>query len=93
MFDEGRPYTPFQNLPDRLARVRINTLIHGEPIAEMDFNANHLRLQLAVLHKQDAGNTPYEDIGAASGINDRSLVKAFITKAMGADNRCTATNS
>ena len=53
----------------------------------MAFNASHLRLQLAVLHKQDAGNTPYEDIGAASGINDRSLVKAFITKAMGANNR------
>ena len=92
-FNEGRLYTPFQNLPDRVARVRINTLIDGEPIAEIDFNANHLRLQLAVLHKQDAGDTPYEDIGAASGINDRSLVKAFITRAMGADNRDTAINS
>jgi hypothetical protein len=68
-------YTPFQNLPDRLARVRINTLIDGEPIAEIDFNANHLRLQLAVLHKQDAGDTPYEDIGSASGINDRESSK------------------
>jgi hypothetical protein len=42
-----------------VARVRINTLIDGEPIAEIDFNANHLRLQLAVLHKRDAGNKPY----------------------------------
>ncbi|MEE2824332.1 MAG: hypothetical protein VYD91_05685 [Pseudomonadota bacterium] len=89
----GRLYTPFQNLPDRLARVRINTLIDGEPIAEIDFNANHLRLQLAVLHKQDAGDTPYEDIGAASGINDRDIIKAFITRAMGADNRDAAQNS
>jgi hypothetical protein len=92
-FNEGRLYTPFQNLPDRIARVRINTLIDGEPIAEIDFNANHLRLQLAVLHEQDAGDTPYEDIGAASGINDRRLVKAFITRAMGADSRDTAINS
>ena len=92
-FNEGRLYTPFQNLPDRLARVRINTLIDGEPIAEIDFNANHLRLQLAVLHGQDAGNTPYEDIGAASGINDRDIIKAFITRAMGADNRDAAQNS
>ena len=92
-FNEGRLYTSFQNLPDRLARVRINTLIDGEPIAEIDFNANHLRLQLAVLHKQDAGNDPYEDIGSASGINDRASVKAFITRAMGADNRDAALNS
>jgi len=92
-FNEGRLYTSFQNLPDRLARVRINTLIDGEPIAEIDFNANHLRLQLAVLHKQDAGNEPYEDIGSASGINDRDSVKAFITRAMGADNRDAAMNS
>lgn len=92
-FNEGRLYTSFQNLPDRVARVRINTLIDGEPIAEIDFNANHLRLQLAVLHKQDAGHTPYEDIGSASGINDRDSVKAFITRAMGADNRDAAMNS
>jgi hypothetical protein len=92
-FNEGRLYTSFQNLPDRLARVRVNTLIDGEPIAEIDFNANHLRLQLAALHKQDAGHTPYEDIGSASGINDRASVKAFITRAMGADNRDAAMNS
>ena len=92
-FNEGRLYTSFQNLPDRLARVRINTLIDGDPIAEIDFNANHLRLQLAVLHKQDAGDTPYEDIGSASGINDRGSIKAFITRAMGADNRDAALNS
>lgn len=92
-FNEGRLYTSFQNLPDRVARVRINTLIDGEPVAEIDFNANHLRLQLAVLHKQDAGDTPYEDIGTASGISDRDSVKAFITRAMGADNRNAAMNS
>jgi hypothetical protein len=40
-----------------------------------------------VLHKQDAGRTPYEDIGSASGIKNRDLVKAFITRAMGADKR------
>ena len=82
----------FQNLPDRVAGVRINTLIDGEPIAEIEFSGNHLRLQLAVLHKQDAGYTPYEDIGAAFGINDRASVKAYITRAMGADNRNAAMN-
>jgi len=37
--------------------------------------------------------TPYDDIGSASGINDRASVKAFITRAMGADNRDAAMNS
>ena len=41
-FNEGRLYTPFQNLPDRLARVRINTLIDGESIAEIDFSQKHV---------------------------------------------------
>jgi len=92
-FSGGRLYTAYQNLPDRKARVRINTLIDGEVIAEVDFSANHLRLQLAVMHQRDAGDTPYEDIGAASGINDRDTIKAFITRAMGADNRDAAQNS
>ena len=68
-------------------------MIDGEPIAEIDFNANHPRLQLAVLHKHDAGDTPYEDIGAGSDIIDRASVKAFITRAVGADNRNAAMNS
>ena len=92
-FSGGRLYTAYQNLPDRRARVRINTLIDGEAIAEVDFSANHLRLQLAVMHQQDAGDTPYEDIGAASGIDDRDTIKAFITRAMGADERDAALNS
>ena len=90
-FSGGR-HTAYQNLPDRRARVRINTLI-DEAIAEVDFSANHLRLQLAVMHQQDANDTPYEDIGAASEINDRDIIKAFITRAMGADDRDAALNS
>ena len=42
----GRLYTPYQALPDRTSGVRINTLIDDEPICEVDFNANHLRLNL-----------------------------------------------
>ena len=39
------------------------------------------------MHQQDAGDTPYEDIGTASEVIDRDIIKAFITRAMGADNR------
>ena len=86
----GRLYTPYQALPDRTCRIRINTLIDGEPICEVDFNANHLRLNLAVLHSKDAGETPYEDIGELSKVNDRTRVKQFITVAMGASDEVAA---
>lgn len=92
-FNGGRLYTAFQNLPDRKARVRINTLIDGEAIAEVDFNANHLRLQLAVMYGQDAGETPYEDIGAIANVSERSEVKMFTTIAMGASDRGAAMNA
>ena len=89
----GRLYTPYQALPDRTSRVRINTLIDDEPICEVDFNANHLRLNLAVLHKQDAGDTPYEDIGELCKVDDRNRIKQFITVAMGASEESEAFNA
>ncbi len=42
-FNDESLYTGFQNLPDRKARIRINTLIDCEAIAEVDFNARHLK--------------------------------------------------
>ena len=77
-FQSGRLITPFQNLQSREYKIRINTLINGNPIAEVDFNANHLRMFLAfnktdVVGEQDA----YEPIVYESGIS-RDKVKAFI---------------
>jgi hypothetical protein len=89
----GRLYTPFQNLPDKRVRLRINTQIDQEAICEVDFSANHLRMQLANLYGIDAGDTPYEDIGELASETDRSVVKAFITRAMGASDRASAANS
>ena len=85
-FQGGRLITPFQNLPDRRQRIRINTHIDDKPICEVDFSANHLRLQLAVIAKEHAGDTPYEDIMYESEVISRSTVKRFLTVAMGADN-------
>ena len=87
----GRLVTPFQNLPDRNIRLRINTLLDGKPICEVDFNANHLRLNLGVLAKEYAGDTPYEDIVeladlSVDSLDARGKVKDFITKALGASN-------
>lgn len=91
-FHGGRLYTQFQNLRSRNVKERINTLIDGEPICEVDYNANHLRMSLAVFAKQDAGETPYEDIAAICG-ESRSVVKGFITRCMGADNASSALKS
>jgi hypothetical protein len=92
-FQGGRLMTPFQNLPDRRARIRINTQIDGQPICEVDFNANHLRLNLALFAKEYAGETPYEDICKESGVASRDMVKKFITVAMGASSEMAARNS
>lgn len=83
-FQGGRLMTPFQNLPDRRARIRINTQIDGQSICEVDYNANHLRLNLAFNAKEYAGKTPYEDICVESGVASRDMIKTFITVAMGA---------
>ena len=85
-FQGGRLITPFQNLPDRRARIRINTLIDDQPICEVDFNANHLRIVLAQTSKEYAGNSPYEDICHEAGVAGRDAVKRFMTIAMGASN-------
>ena len=92
-FEGGRLYTPFQNLPDRRARIRINTLINEKPICEVDFNANHLRMNLAINAKKYAGDTPYEDICEIAGDIPRDMVKQFITVAMGAEEETSARNA
>ena len=89
-FQGGRLYTPFQSLPDRRMRLRINTLIDGEPIGEVDFSANHLRLNLAFNGGVDAGDDPYATIGEEAGVESRQLVKKFFTIAMGGDNEIGA---
>ena len=84
----GRLVTPYQSLPDRRIRLRIRTLIDEQPICEVDYNANHLRLNLALLHNQHAGDTPYEDICDIAGFEHsrRTQVKAFVTRALGSGN-------
>ncbi len=84
-FYAGRLITDFQNLPQRRFPIRINTKIDDEDICEVDFSANHLRLNLASHHGQAAGETPYEDIADLCKPVTRERVKLFITAAMGAD--------
>ena len=78
----GRLHTPFQNLPSRKYKIRINTQINGNPICEVDFNANHLRMLLAT-HKRDLveGDDAYAAI-AEKAMVERNSVKGFFTVAM-----------
>jgi hypothetical protein len=77
-FQSGRLITPFQNLQSRHYKIRINTLINGNPIAEVDYNANHLRLLLALNKRDVIGESDaYEPIAHESGV-ERGKVKAFI---------------
>lgn len=77
-FQSGRLITPFQNLQSRHYKVRINTLINGNPIAEVDFNANHLRIFLAFNKRDVIGDyDAYEPLADESGV-ERKKIKAFI---------------
>ena len=82
-FTSGRLYTEFQNLPARTHKIRQNTLINDEPIKEVDFNANDLRLFLA-FNKLDVygdGTDAYREIANLAKV-DRTTVKSFFTAAL-----------
>jgi hypothetical protein len=83
-FQSGRLITPFQNLPSKDYKVRINTLINGNPITEVDCNANHLRLFLAFNQTEVVGEDAYEPLVELSKV-DRKKVKAFINVALNCD--------
>ncbi len=82
-FTAGQLHTEFQNLPARSLKIRQNTLINGEPIREVDFNANQLRLFLA-FNKLDVygdGTDAYREIANLARV-DRQTVKSFFTAAL-----------
>jgi hypothetical protein len=81
----GRLYTHLQGLPDRRARVRINTLLNGKPVAEVDLSANHPRMLMA-LENQKLPENFYDEIAAKTKTN-REQVKFLVTRAIGASNR------
>jgi hypothetical protein len=84
-FKGGRLYTKLQTLPDKRARIRINTLFNGEPVAEVDLSANHPRMLMA-LKKEELSPTFYEDVATATNTT-REQAKFFLMKAIGAVSR------
>lgn len=81
----GRLYVRLQSLPDRRARVRINTLLNGKPVAEVDLSANHPRMLMALENKKLPA-TFYDDI-ATKTKTTRDQVKFLVTRSIGASDR------
>ena len=81
----GRLYVRLQSLPDRRARIRINTLFNGMPIAEVDLSANHPRMLMALEGEQLSENF-YDQIAEDSSTS-RDKVKFLLMKMIGARNR------
>jgi hypothetical protein len=81
----GRLYVRLQSLPDRRARIRINTLFNGKPIAEVDLSSNHPRMLMALEGEQLPENF-YEGIAEESATS-RDKVKFLVMKMIGARNR------
>lgn len=81
----GRLYTRLANLPDRKARIRINTLFNGNNVAEVDLKANHSSMLYALKGKQLPRNF-YGLIAKESG-QTRDKVKWLVMKMIGAPDR------
>jgi hypothetical protein len=81
----GRLYTRLQTLPDKRARIRINTLFNGEPVAEVDLSANHPRMLMALQGKELPAEF-YDEVAAATKTT-REQVKFLLMKAIGAADR------
>lgn len=79
----GRVYMDLQRLPDKKAKVRLNTLINGKPVVEIDLKANHLRMA-AALFKEEIPTDPYEEIVKVTGYR-RDVVKSAINRSLGSD--------
>lgn len=81
----GRLYCAFQRLPDRRARIRINTLLNGLPCVEVDLSCNHPAMLLA-LHGIPMPKDWYSYI-AQKACCKRNQVKFLITRMIGAKDR------
>ena len=84
-FTSGRTYTNYQNIVNRRIPVRTQTLLNGEPLAEVDFKSNHLWL-LSAFYDEQLPNDPYIEIAKDAGCS-RDEVKRLINPLLGANDK------
>jgi hypothetical protein len=82
-FHGGRLYLPIQSLMQRRAPIRINTLINGKKICEVDLKANHPRIAAALAGEQ-LTEDPYLDIAKKAKVS-REKVKYYVLRAIGSE--------
>jgi hypothetical protein len=81
----GRLYCAFQRLPDRRARIRINTLLNGVPCIEADLSCNHPAMLMALNGKQIQQDW-YSYVARMANCT-RNKVKFLVTRMIGAKDR------
>lgn len=81
----GRLYCAFQRLPDRRARIRINTLLNGLPCVEVDLSCNHPAMLMA-LNGLQIPRDWYSYVASKANCN-RNKVKFLVTRMIGAEDR------
>lgn len=79
----GRVYMDLQRLPDKRAKVRLNTWINGKPVVEIDLKANHLRMAAALV-KEELPDDPYAEIVKVTGF-DRDVIKSAVNRSLGSN--------
>ncbi len=84
-FHGGRLYTPAQNLPNRTSKVRMNMLLDGKEVVELDISASFVRIA-AALSRKELPEDPYEIVAEKCGLL-RGQIKFFFTRAFGNSNR------
>lgn len=78
----GRVYARFQNLKKEFRR---EMMIDGKSTVELDYKSNHLMMLIA-MQGLPLPADPYRDVADRAGVN-RDDVKAFATKAIGANSQ------
>lgn len=81
----GRLYCAFQRLPDRRARIRINTLLNGVPCIEADLSCNHPAMLMALNGRQIEQDW-YSHVARLANCK-RNQVKFLVTRMIGAKDR------
>ncbi len=81
----GRVDCRFSGVPSRKIPLRINTLIDGVPLVEVDYKANHLRMAMYIIG-YDAPEDPYSVIdNALPEPIGRDRIKQFMTTSLGSN--------
>lgn len=81
----GRLYCDLQNLPNRRAKIRLNTLLNGNPVAEVDLKCNHPAMLMA-LAGEAISRDFYSDLAEKTGLG-RNTIKGLITRFIGAKDK------